>query len=71
MVIKFFLVGFFCIASEDCTRISGASSFNSYEECAQYAYAIERNILDYVKDKPVDIDLSCVDAYELPRINFI
>jgi len=71
MIIKFFLVGFFCVATNDCIRVSGASGFDSYEECVRYANAVEQNLLNYTKGKAVEIDLSCIDAFELPRINFI
>jgi len=71
MIIKFFLVGFFCVSTNDCIRVSGASGFDSYEDCVQYANAVEKNVLDYTKGKAVELELNCIDAYELPRINFI
>jgi len=71
MIIKFFLVGFFCVATDDCIRISGASGFDSYEKCVRYANAVEQNILNYTKGIAVELDLSCIDAFELPGINFI
>lgn len=71
MLIKFFLVGFFCVSTNDCIRVSGPSGFDSYEDCVQYANAVEKNVLDYTKGRAVEIDLTCIDAYELPGINFI
>jgi len=71
MIIKFFLVGFFCVATNDCIRLSGALGFDSYEECVRHANAVEQNLLNYTKGKDLEIDLSCIDAYELPGIKFI
>ena len=71
MIIKFFLVGFFCVSTNDCIRVSGASGFDSYEDCVRYANVVEKNVLDYTKGKAVELELNCIDAYELPRINFI
>jgi hypothetical protein len=71
MIIKFFLVGFFCVATNDCIRVSGALGFDSYEECVRYANAVRQNVLDYTKGKAVELELNCIDAYELPGINFI
>lgn len=71
MLIKFFLVGFFCVSTNDCIRVSGASGFDSYEDCVRYASVVEKNVLDYTKGRAVEIDLTCIDAYELPGINFI
>jgi len=70
MVLKFFLVGFFCLTSQDCIRISGPEGFPTYDECIKFGAWHARKLQEIAGEEVVlDIDITCVDAYELPRLS--
>tara|TARA_R100001460_G_scaffold108153_2_gene158447 strand:- start:479 stop:694 length:216 start_codon:yes stop_codon:yes gene_type:complete len=68
-MIKFFLVGVFCVTQpvQDCTRIAGSSFFDSKEACsiAQKSF-IDEMMTEVPSSK---IILECVSAYPIPNKN--
>jgi len=64
-MIKFFLVGVFCVTQpvEDCTRVAGSSFFDNKESCILAEQNFTNKMLK--QDPSNTIILECVSAYPI------
>ncbi len=66
-MLKFFLVGIFCITQpvDDCVRVAGSSYYDSYESCLLAANNFDT--LMRAKDPTHITTMTCVSAYLIPE----